>query len=407
MPLETKNRVTCTGCALLCDDIAIDTQFGTIQAVHNACLRGSKKFLPAGTKQLLKSPSVDGKEASYDDALAEAALILKAAKKVVIAGGIHGTSEAIEQLVSLATKLGAKLAIPDFDAHTQLTNAIKNNGIEFFTLGEAVNNADVIVFWGANPIDLAPKLLVRTVFSRGRYRQSGKEVKKLAVIDDFPTPTMERADIKVLVDDQDHEGVLKALSAALVGQNATGLPTSDLAEAIKNCEYCTFFVGEGILNRQFLQDHPGFLDRLMQFVRTLNGKRRAAILPLFYSWNAVGIFYELASASEKIDCFDVQDLSSRVKKGDAIVAFGFDLVARCAGNAVVKVDDIPIIAIDFKRTPTTDLARVVLPPTIPGIDSGGVATRLDGTAVLLHPPLQRAEGKKADEDILRELHERV
>ncbi len=407
MPLEIKNHVTCTGCALLCDDIAIDTQFGTIQAVHNACLRGSKKFLPAGSKQLLKAPSVDGKEASYDAALAEAARIIKAAKKVVIAGGMHGTNEAIDILMNLASKLGARLAIPDFDVYMQLTNAITNNGIEFFTLGEVVNNADLIVFWGANPIDLAPKLLVRTVFSRGRYRQSGKEVKKLAVIDDYPTPSMERADIKILVDGQDHEGVLKALSASLLGQNASGLPTNDLAEAIKNCEYCTFFVGEGILNRQFLQGHPGFLDRLMQFVRVLNGNRRAAILPMFYSWNAAGILYALASASEKIDCLDVQDLPSRVGKGDAIIAFGFDLVARCAGNAGLKGEGIPMIAIDYKRTPTTDLARVVLPPTIPGIDSGGVATRLDGTAVLLHPPLQRAEGKKTDADILRDLHDRA
>jgi formylmethanofuran dehydrogenase subunit B len=117
--------------------------------------------------------------------------------------------------------------------------------------------------------------------------------------------------------------------------------------------------------------------------------------------------HELASASEKIDCFDVQDLPSRVKKGDAIIAFGFDLVARCAGNTMVKANGIPIIAIDFKRTPTTDLARVVLPPAIPGIDAGGVATRLDGTAVLLHPPLQQVEGKKTDADILRMLHERT
>ncbi len=407
MPLETKNHVTCTGCALLCDDIAIDTQFGSIQAVHNACLRGSKKFLPAGSKQLLKSPSIDGKESPYDDALAEAARILKAAKNVVIAGGTHGTSEAIEQLVSLATKLGAKMAIPDFDIYTQLTNAIKHSGIEFFTLGETVNNADMIVFWGANPIDLAPKLLVRAVFSRGRYRQSGKEVKKLAVIDDYPTPTMERADIKILVDGQDHEGVLKALSDTLIGQKASEQHTSDLAEAIKNCEYCAFFVGEGILNRQFLKAHPGFLDRLLQLVHALNGTRRATILPLSYSWNATGIFHELDGAGEKVECFDAQDLPFHVGKGDAIIAFGFDLAARCADNAMVKTNNIPVIAIDFKRTPTTDAARVVLPPAIPGIDTGGIATRLDGTAVLLHPPLQRADGKKTDVDILRALHGRA
>ncbi len=406
MPLETKNRVTCTGCALLCDDIAVDVQFGTIQAVHNACLRGSKKFHPASDEQLLKAPSIGGKEVPYDDALAEAARILKAAKRVVIAGGMHGTNEAIGRLVDLATKLGAKMAIPDFEVFTQLTNAIKNNGIEFFTLGEVVNNADLIVFWGANPIDLAPKLLVRAAFSRGRYRQSGKEVKKLAVIDDYPTPTMERADIKVLVDGQDHAGVLDSLSAALSGQKTIDPLTSDLVDAIKNCEYCTLFVGEGILNRQFLKGHPGFLDGLMRFVRASNEKRRVAVLPLSYSWNGASLMHELACTGEKVDCFDVEDLPSHVEGGDAILAFGLDLVARCAGNAALTASGVPVVAVDFKRTPTTDLARVVLPPSIAGIDSGGVATRLDGSALLLQPPLQQPKGKKSDTDILTELHER-
>ncbi|MBN2150551.1 MAG: hypothetical protein JW839_03790 [Candidatus Lokiarchaeota archaeon] len=403
MSVETKNRMTCTGCALLCDDISVDVQLGKILAVHNACLRGSKKILPSGAKPLLNAPLVGGKGASFDDALAEAARILKGARKVVIAGGTHVTNEAIAGLVNLATKIGASLAVPDFDVHQQLTTSIKKNGIEFFTLGEAVNNADLIVFWAANPVDLAPKLLVRTVFARGRYRQSGKEVKKLAVIDDYPSPTMERADIKILVDDQNHAGVLDSMSSGLAGQKVSDPLTNDLVEAFKTSEYCTLFVGEGILNRQFLHGHPGFLDGLLRFVRASNEKRRVALLPLFYSWNAAGVLHELASAAGNFECFDVLDLPSHVEDGDVILAFGSDIVSKCAGNAALAASGVPVIAVDFKRTPTTDAARVVLPPSISGIESGGTATRLDGTSLVLRTPLQEPDGKKSDAEILAEL----
>jgi len=392
---------------MLCDDIAVGVQLGTVQAVYNACLRGSKKFLLTSNSQLVKAPLIGGRGTSFDDALAEAARILKSAKRIVIAGGTHATNDAIRALIKLAVKLGAKLAIPEFDIHARLTGAVKKNGIDFFTLGEVINNADLVVFWGANPVDLAPKLLGRAAFSRGRYRQSGKEVKKLVVIDDFPSPTMERADIKILVDDQDYAGILESLFSTLSGQNASEPATSDLTNALENCEYCTFFVGEGILNKQFLRGHPAFLDNFLRLVRSINDKRRVAVLPLFYSWNAAGLMHELACTGEKIDCFDIEDLPSRIGNGDAILAFGFDIVSRCAGSAASSKDGVPLIAVDFKRTPTTDVARVVLPPSIPGIESGGTATRLDGITLLLHPPLQQPDGKKTDEDILNELHERT
>ncbi|NMC05944.1 MAG: hypothetical protein GYA24_12070 [Candidatus Lokiarchaeota archaeon] len=403
MPLETRNRVTCTGCALLCDDIAVDVQFGTIQAVHNACLRGSKKLLPHASKQLLKGPTIAGVAASFDDAITEATRLITSANRVVIAGGTHVTNEAAACLVHLATKIGATLAVPNHEVHLHLDRAIEARGIDFFTLGEAVNNADFVVFWGANPIDLAPKLLVRTAFSRGRYRQSGKEVKKIAVIDDLPTPTMERADIKVLVDNQDHARVLELLQFALSGQGLADPIVKDLADSMQGAEYCTLFIGEGILNRQFLHEHPAFLEDLLQLVRSRNEKHRAAMLPLFYPWNAAGLMHEVVNVAANIKCIDVEDLPSFLKKGDVVIAAGIDLASQWAGITTSMDATIPIISIDFKRTPTTDRSSVVLPSTAAGVDSDGCATRLDGTVIRLQPPVLHGAGRKTDAEILREM----
>ncbi|HME54733.1 MAG TPA: hypothetical protein VKM55_21175 [Candidatus Lokiarchaeia archaeon] len=426
MPLEKKNRVVCTGCSLLCDDISIDMQFNTIQTVHNACLRGTKKFQFSASKDRLKTPGIKTNEnegrvdASHDDAMEAAVSLLKNASNVVITGISRLSNAAQELAVQLATKLHATLAIQDFDVFKQVVLTIDKHGLEFFTLGEALNNADLLLFWGSNVIDLSPKFLTKTVFSRGRYRQSGKEVKKLAVIDDYPTPTMERADIKIAVEESDHDAILTALIEALAAnkildpalllQTDTGSSNlssnsaslvKDLAEAMGNSEYCTVMLGEAILNPQFLENHPVFLERLFDFIKAMNeGKKKVALLPMFYTWNFAGLMQELGMASDNVDAIDLQELPSKLTSGTVILALGSDFVSKIPR---ARVDGLQVVCVDFKRTPTSDLATILFPVTITGIDSGGTATRLDGISLNLNPPVEKKEDALSDTEILRDI----
>nr|MDO8110249.1 hypothetical protein [Candidatus Sigynarchaeota archaeon] len=437
MPIENKNRTVCTGCALLCDDISIDVQFGTIQAVHNACLRGTKKFQFASKKDRIKNPAIkdlatgSSSDATWEAAIDKAVDLITHAKHFVIAGVSRMNDDAQELALNLAAKLKATLAIQDHATFTRVFEAIQNHGIELFTLGETINNADLVLFWGANPIDLSPKMLVKTAFSRGRYRQSGKEVKKVAVIDDYPTPTMERADIKAISGDTSHGAVLATLARALVDRKilepswieTSGIPKKlfeepalsdellsqlkDMAVAIDNAEYCCIFLGEAVLNQQSLGDERWLLDGMLSLVRAINAKRKMAVLPLFYTWNFAGLLQALATTADKVEVIDMRDMPSRAGNGTVVLSLGSDFISKASDDEYRRLSELPVVCVDFKRTPTTGIASVILPPAMTGIESGGTATRLDGVTLNLSPPIGMKANMKSDQEILQLILEKI
>ncbi|VVB90413.1 Uncharacterised protein [uncultured archaeon] len=62
--------VTCTGCALLCEDIDVVFENGRIKETKNACRRGAARI--RGCRNRL-TPSVNKKETDIDTAIKKAA----------------------------------------------------------------------------------------------------------------------------------------------------------------------------------------------------------------------------------------------------------------------------------------------------------------------------------------------
>lgn len=425
MANETRNRVPCTGCSLLCDDLAIEVQGGVVAKVHNACLRGSKRFHFASSKDRLRSAWVSeghgtaSRAVSVDAAIDACRALLEGAKNPAITGlaKLAGETQAI--VVEVARRHGATVFIDGLDAYKKLQAAASRQGISTSTLGEAINNADLLVFWGANVVDRSPKLLVKAVFSRGRYRQTGKEGKKLAVIDDHRTPTMERADIKIdtgtrprvivveaLVKALVHTGVLDAaatseISGRLAGAGTPGDmskelvdATSDLASAIKDAEYPVIFLGE-----ELLRDPAS--DGMIDAVLALAAKVRASVVPVFYSTNIAGAFHETCMAGDVLAFTDLDGLASN--NHDVILAFGSDFVSKLPAATVKQLKDTTIIAVDYKDSPTTRLARVFIPTCMTGVECGELATRYDGITLRLAPPVQAPAGLVDDGTIATRL----
>ncbi|HEY9206200.1 MAG TPA: formylmethanofuran dehydrogenase subunit B, partial [Candidatus Methanoperedens sp.] len=69
--------VTCTGCALLCDDIEVVVENGRIKVAHNACRRGAARLKGCMNRLI---PSIARKPADIDVTIKKAAEILKAAE---------------------------------------------------------------------------------------------------------------------------------------------------------------------------------------------------------------------------------------------------------------------------------------------------------------------------------------
>jgi formylmethanofuran dehydrogenase subunit B len=100
---------TCTGCALLCEDIELvlktGDKTGDISQAKNLCRKGYGHFKALLTERT--EPTVDGKKVSVDEAIASAAEMLKGAKRPFLYGWSNSALEAQKVGIELAKKLNA------------------------------------------------------------------------------------------------------------------------------------------------------------------------------------------------------------------------------------------------------------------------------------------------------------
>lgn len=95
---------TCTGCALLCEDIQVYIKDNRVEKVEHACLKGKARVY--GCKHTAMS-TVDQEEVDVNNAISQAAKILENAKNPLLYGWSNSTSEAQVAGIELAQTLGA------------------------------------------------------------------------------------------------------------------------------------------------------------------------------------------------------------------------------------------------------------------------------------------------------------
>ena len=57
---------------------------------------------------------------------------------------------------------------------------------------------------------------------------------------------------------------------------------------------------------------------------------------------------------------------------------------------------IPLICIDPHKTPTSELANIIIPPAIAGVECVGTAYRMDGIPIELKKVIDAPEGLLSD-----------
>jgi formylmethanofuran dehydrogenase subunit B len=150
-------HVTCLGCGCACDDITVVVQRDRIVEARNACVLGTTWF---GDGTLPADIRVNGRSASFEQALAEAAKALKSAKRpfVYLAGDI--SCETQRAAVAVADRLHAAIdSLAATAAESVL--AAQRRGRAGATLGEIREQADLIAFWGVDPDVRYPRYVSR------------------------------------------------------------------------------------------------------------------------------------------------------------------------------------------------------------------------------------------------------
>ncbi|HSQ49598.1 MAG TPA: molybdopterin-dependent oxidoreductase, partial [Candidatus Deferrimicrobiaceae bacterium] len=150
---------------------------GKITNNKNGCFLSKAKFFNFNNEHRIKKPIVrkNGKlkEVSFEEAVQKSAEILANAKYPVLYGWSSTSCEAQKIGIKLAEQVGGVFDNTSSVCHGPSVLAMQEVGLPSCTLGQVRHRADLILYWGNDPLSSHPRHLQRyTYFSEGKYEKS-------------------------------------------------------------------------------------------------------------------------------------------------------------------------------------------------------------------------------------------
>ncbi|RLG35302.1 formylmethanofuran dehydrogenase subunit B [Methanosarcinales archaeon] len=405
----------CPFCACLCDDVVISISVAEnkIKEIRNACTFGVKKFLSAEkTERRIKKPRVDGKETSYEVAIEKAVSILREVKKPIIYGMSNIGCNAQRVALEIAKLKKGVCDISESICHNFLYQELRKGEYPFYyaLLDEIRDNANVIVYWGSNPLRSHPRHLSKfSLYPVGRYAMKGVMDRDLVTIDlvDIELKKISRwffqvnpgtgedakiAEImKQLVKKETNNGELRELVKDTAAIDFDTIVK--ITDRLKKAFYGVIFVGLGIFSSENALRN---VKAIFALVEALNKEGvKFVMFPMKGHFNVMGAVqlllretgYPFGVDFSRNRIFEpgkttVLDVIKR-KEVDAALIVGADPFSSFPKDTVRKLCDIPVIIIDPFESPTAQFSTVVFPAAIAGVEAEEIAYRMDGLPLKL------------------------
>jgi len=397
-----RESIICPGCGCLCDDLDVTVEGDRIVEVANVCLWGvsrffhGKKFHPKKERHRLLTPQVRhkgrGETVSYEAALAEAALLLSRARRPLIYGLTNSGCFAQEAALNLARSLRARLEPADLAFKAPYYRSIQEHGLTWAPLEVIRDEADAVLFWGANPIHTAPRHVVRyAVFARGRFTERGIEDRQVAAVDIYQTELARFCSLFIKINPGQELDLVLGAASILAGEpppDPVVRGTRRLAQFLAKASCGVIFCGRGVSYGPALE----LFDRLARLVAFLNREARFFLFPLSGDFNSSGLYHLLLN---EVGLAGAPDFSTGevavhytpvdFREVDAVLVTGADLLWFLPEEVVadLKRRRVPIVALSPFANRTTSQAAVILPTALAGIETAEVAYRMDGLPLVL------------------------
>ena len=421
-------NVVCPFCGCLCDDLEVTIQDGKIANVENACILSLNKFLNYERERIYSPILVENQKPSQiglEDAVNRAAEILADSKHPITYGWSTTSNEAIRIGIELTEAMGGVIDNTTTVCHGPTILAEQDVGVSTCTLGHVKHRADLIIYWGCNPLQSHPRHLARyTVASKGRFRQSRSD-RTMVVIDVRKTYTARVADYFIQVEPNGDYELLKALRVAVQGEEleqevVAGVPSEtieELADLMVNCEFGIVFFGVGLtMSAGKLRN----IDEAISLVADLNAQTKFTIMPMRGHFNVAGANMVLSWQTGYPYAVDFSQGYPRYNPGDtsvvdilskgeadAALIIGSDPLATFPGQVAKGLSKIPLVVIDPHRTHTSENASIVIPSAPVGLEADGTAHRMDGVPIMLKKLREPPAGIRPDVEILQMMLNRL
>lgn len=421
--------VICPGCGVLCDDITVNLKENVIVSNYNACTKGNTKFLDINANRLLK-PTIKmngtNKEVDLDTAISKTAEILLNAESPFLYGWSATTCEAQRIGIQLAKELKGLVDSTSSFCHGVSLSTLLENSWSTATLGEVMNRADVILYWGSNPIESHPRHMSRyTTVPRGIFRQAGKEERTVVVIDIRKTRTANITDRFLEVEPNRDFELISVLRSLVNGDrpdietvaNVTLKEVNRLLELIKEADFCAIFFGLGLLMSAGTYHN---VSNLLSFVAELNQFTKVVAIPMIGHYNMIGFNHVCSWLTgfpygvdfrKEYPMFNPGETTTvellQQKEIDAMLCVAADPVSALPYSLTSYLKEIPVITMDRQMTPTTRISKIVIPVALSGIEVSGTAYRMDSVPLYMKNIISPPDGILSDEMILTKLLELV
>jgi len=425
---RTVENATCTFCGCVCDDmiLTVDLDEKRITKAKNACVLGRAWFAEHTIDENASPALIDGKPATVDDAVEEAARILVDARFPITYGLSDTTCEAQRVAVAITDMIHGNIDTTTSVCHGPSGLAFQGVGESTMTLGEVKNRADLVIYWGGNPAESHPRHFGRyAVTAKGLFTPGGKKDRTIVLVDVRKTPSAGAANIFLRPKPGKDFELLWALRALVKGRRLdpavaedTGVPLEamqDLAERMKNCRYGVLFFGMGLTMTRGRHFNSGALlalatdlNEFTHFVaKPVRGHGNVTGADNVVSWQTgypFGVNFSRGFPRFNPGEFTTVDTLSR-GDADAALIIASDPGANFPKKAIEHLHNIPVITLDTKQTATTSLAKVAFRTATYGINTGGTVYRMDDVPISMRPAFESPF--PTDEEILKAIRTRV
>ena len=375
----------CPFCGNLCDDIFVKVEKGKITRADNACVYGRNKFFSVNEDRIRKprirengegkKPDDKFKDVGYDEAIQKAVEILKNSDKPLLYGFGETSVEAMVIALKIARKLNGFIDNCASICHGPSVLASQTVGRPSCTLGVVSKNADLVVYWGSNPVVSHPRHLSRySFYVRGSFRGKGWEDRKLVVIDTRKSESAQVADRFIKVEPGRDFEFINIMRALLRDDNfKSEHPMFDTAKSLvgemKKAQFVALFSGLCLASGK--RGHRT-VQNLTSLVVELNNFTKAVLMPMRGHYNVTGACESFTWTSGFPFGVDYSRGEPRYIPGetttsnvihdcDSVMVVASDPVAHFPNSWARRFKEIPVVVIDPKESMTSKFADVIMP----------------------------------------------
>ncbi len=397
--------VTCLGCGLLCDDLAVSVAGGRITGVAPECTLARAWF---GDGTVPAEVRVAGRPATDDAALEAATELLAGARGRLLAWlGPDLVTGAHRAVVELADRLHAVVDTATSPAAAAGILAGQRRGRAASTLGELRNRADLLLCWGTDPSARYPRLLSRYALEPEGTHVGGRAARTLVGVRVGADAGPAGADLSLALGADEELAALAVLRSAVLGQAPAELPAAlvpfrELGARLLAARYVGILVdGEG----GDAARRPQRAEALIALAQALQHATRATLVVLRAGGNRTGAESLLGWQTGYPFAVDFGGGHPAYLPDDrGLERLGTPRVAAAlvAGDwralpdaAVAALHRLPTVVVGPRASTAPFGPQVALDTGVAGIHEAGNAYRLDDVPLPLTPVLAGPRGAAA------------